>query len=74
LLWLTWNKNNPRPTLTNLNLNNFKIMEAMGLKLLLRCPLEGHYLRTKFNENLPRGSEEFSREHTDRQTDRQTDW
>jgi hypothetical protein len=54
--------------LTNFNLNNFKITESMGLKLLHRGPLEWHCLRTKFHENLPRGSEVISGEHIDRQT------
>jgi hypothetical protein len=38
----------------------------MGLKLLRRGPLEWHYLRTKFHENLPSGPEVISGEHTDR--------
>jgi hypothetical protein len=34
-----------------LNLNNIKKIEAMGLKLLHRGPLEWHHLRTtKFHE------------------------
>jgi hypothetical protein len=42
---VTMNINNPNPQfskalLTNLNLNTFKIIEAMGLKLLNRIPLE----------------------------------
>jgi hypothetical protein len=40
----------------------------MGLKILHRGPLEWHYLRTKFPENLPRGSEVISRGQIDRQT------
>jgi hypothetical protein len=48
------------------------MIEAMGLKLLQRGPLEWHYLHTKFHENLQSGSEVVSGGHTDRQTDRQT--
>jgi hypothetical protein len=38
LPWLPWNINSPNPQfskvhLTNLNLNNFKIIEAMELKI-----------------------------------------
>jgi PIN domain nuclease of toxin-antitoxin system len=51
---------------TTLNLNNFKIIEAMGLKLLHRDPLEWHYLRTKFHEILPSGSKVISGGPTDR--------
>jgi hypothetical protein len=36
---------------TNLNLNNFKTIEAMELKLSHRDPLESYHLRTKFHEN-----------------------
>jgi hypothetical protein len=37
---LPWNINNPKPLLskahlTTLNLNNFKIIEAMGLKIIV---------------------------------------
>jgi hypothetical protein len=53
---------------TTLNLNNFKMNEAMGLKLLHRGPLAWHYLRTKLHENLPSGSKVTSGGHTDRQT------
>jgi hypothetical protein len=71
LPWLPWKTNNPNPLLskarlTNLILNNFKIIEAMGLKLLHRGPLEWYYLRTKFHENVPRDSEVISGGHTDR--------
>jgi hypothetical protein len=52
-----------------LNLNNFKIIEAVGLKLLHRGALEWNYLRTKFNEILPSGSKVISGGRTDRQTD-----
>jgi hypothetical protein len=34
--------------LKTLILDNFKMFEAMGLKLLQRGPLEWHYLRTNF--------------------------
>jgi hypothetical protein len=53
-----------------LNLNNFKMFEVMGLKLLHRSPFEWHYLRTKFHEILPSGSKVISEGQTDRQTDR----
>jgi hypothetical protein len=52
--------------LTTLNLNNFKMTEAMGLKLLHRGPLEWHYFHTIFRENLQSGSIVISRGHTDR--------
>jgi hypothetical protein len=66
--------NNPNPQfskahLTILNLNNFKIIEAMGLKFFASRSLERHYLRAKFRENLPSVSEVISGGHTDRQTD-----
>jgi hypothetical protein len=62
---------NPNPPLTkvhqtNLNLNNFKLIEAKGLKILHRDPLEWHYFRTKFHENLPSGSKVISGGRTDR--------
>jgi hypothetical protein len=39
LTWLPWNIHNPNPQfrdahLTTLNLNNFKNIEAMGLKII----------------------------------------
>jgi hypothetical protein len=45
--WLPWNINNPNPLLskarlTKLNLNNFKTIEAVGLKLLYPGTLECH--------------------------------
>jgi hypothetical protein len=57
LPWLQWYINNPNPLLskahfTALNLSNFKIIEAMGLKLAYQGPLEWHYLPTKFHENV----------------------
>jgi hypothetical protein len=58
LRWLPWDINNPnsqfrKAHLTTLNLYNFKIIEAMGLKKLLRGdPLEWHYLRTRVHEIL----------------------
>jgi hypothetical protein len=52
--------------LSNLNLNNFKMLEDMGLKILHRGPLEWHYLRTKFLENLPSGSKVITGRHTNR--------
>jgi hypothetical protein len=39
----------------------------MGLQLLHRGPLEYHYLRTKFHENLLRGTKVISGGHADRQ-------
>jgi hypothetical protein len=65
---------NPNPQfskaqLTNLNLNNFKMIEDMGLKLLHRGSLEWHYLRTKFHENLPSTTKIISGGHTDWQID-----
>jgi hypothetical protein len=39
-----------------LKLNNFKPIEAMGLKIMHRGPLEMHCFRTIFHENLPSGS------------------
>jgi hypothetical protein len=50
------------------NLNNFKIIGALGLELLHRGPLEWHYIRAKFHENLPSGSKVINRGL------RQTDW
>jgi hypothetical protein len=44
------------------------MIEAMGLKLFYRGPLEWHYLRTKFHETVPSGSEVISGGHKDRQT------
>jgi hypothetical protein len=44
------------------------MIEAMGLKILHRSPLECHYLRTRFHENLPIGTEVISGGHTGRQT------
>jgi hypothetical protein len=66
-------EHNPNPQfskadLTTLNLSDFKMIEAMGLKLLHRGPLEWNYILTKFHEILPSGSKVISGEHTDRQT------
>jgi hypothetical protein len=52
-----------------LNINNFKIIEAMGLKILHGSPFELHYLRIKVHEILPRGSKVIIGEHTGRETD-----
>jgi hypothetical protein len=52
--------------LTNLNPNHFKMVEAVGLKLFHRGPLEWYHLPTKFNENLPNGLAVISGEFTDR--------
>jgi hypothetical protein len=74
LPWLPWNINNPHPQLskahlTTLNLNNFKVTEALGLKKILhRGPLKSHYFCTKFHENLSSSSEVISGGHRDRQT------
>jgi hypothetical protein len=51
---VTMEQNNPntqfsKAHLTNLNLNDFKMIEATGLKRLHRGSLELHYLRTKFH-------------------------
>jgi hypothetical protein len=51
--------------LSVLNLNHFKMVQAMGLKLLHRGPLQWHRLPTKFNEKLPSGSNAIT---GDRQT------
>jgi hypothetical protein len=64
---------NPNPHfskahVTNFNFNKFKVIEAMGLKLLHRGPLEWHYFLNKFHDNLLSGSEIISGRH------RQTDW
>jgi hypothetical protein len=71
---------NPNPQfskvhLTTLNFNNFKTILAMGLKLLHRGPLQWHYLRNKFHENLPGGLEVISGRPTyvQTQTHRQTE-
>jgi hypothetical protein len=72
LPWLSWNIKNPHPQyskadLTTLNLNNFKLIKATGLKKLLHQGLlEWHYLCTTFHENLPSGSEVISGGHTGR--------
>jgi hypothetical protein len=55
--------------LTTLNLNNFKMIEAMGLEFLHRGPLEWYNFPTKFNGNLSSGSEVISGGRTDRHTD-----
>jgi hypothetical protein len=52
--------------LTTLNINNFKIIKAMGLKILHRGTFEWHYIRTKFHENLPSGSKVIGGGHTNR--------
>jgi hypothetical protein len=44
------------------------VIEDMGLQLLYRGPLEWHYFRTKFHENLPSGSEVISGGQKDGQT------
>jgi hypothetical protein len=61
LPWLPWNINNPNPQFSKayliaLNLNNFKTIEAIGLKIIASWSLEWHYLHTKFHQNLPCGS------------------
>jgi hypothetical protein len=70
---LPWNINNPNPLLkkahlTTLNLNNFKIIKAIGLKIIASRSLEWHYLHTKFHEILPSSSKVINGGHTDRQT------
>jgi hypothetical protein len=59
-----------RAHLTTLNLINFEMIEAMGLKLLLQGPLEWHYLFAKFHENLPSGSNVINGGHTNIDTER----
>jgi hypothetical protein len=56
-------EHNPNP---QFSINNFKMIEAMGLKLLHRDPLEWHYLCTKFHGNLPSGSKVIRGGHADR--------
>jgi hypothetical protein len=46
--------------LRNLNLNHFKMAEAMGLKLPHHGPLLWHHLHTKFHLNSPIGSNVIS--------------
>jgi hypothetical protein len=65
------NINNPIPQfnkdhLTNLNLNNFKIIETMVLQLMHRVPLERHYHRTEFHENLSGYTKVISGGHRDK--------
>jgi hypothetical protein len=50
-----------------LNLNNFKMIEAMGLKIAVSGLLEWNYLCICFHENVSSGSEVISGGHTDRQ-------
>jgi hypothetical protein len=43
LPWIPWNINNPNPKfskahITTLNLNNFKMIEARGLKIIASRP------------------------------------
>jgi hypothetical protein len=59
--------------LTSLNLNNFKTIEAMGLKIAASGLLECNYLCTSFHENVPSGSEVISGTHTHTHTHTQTD-
>jgi hypothetical protein len=71
LPWLPWNINNPNPRfrkagLTTLNLNNFKMIEAMGLKIIASRFPSMALIRTKFHKNLPSGSKVIS---GDTQTD-----
>jgi hypothetical protein len=56
------------PQLTTFNLNHFKMVEDVGLKLLHRGSLEWHCLPTKYHENLPSGSKVSSGTHTHTQT------
>jgi hypothetical protein len=65
------NPQNTKVHLTNSNLNNFKTIEAMGLKIIASRYLQWHHLRTKFYETLPSGSKVISGGHIE---DRQTDW
>jgi hypothetical protein len=54
----------------NLILNDFKIFEDMGLKLLHRGPLEWHLLPINYHENLQSDSKVISRGLSDRHTDK----
>jgi aryl-alcohol dehydrogenase-like predicted oxidoreductase len=56
----------------SLNLNHIKMLEAMGLKIVVWSPLDWHHLATKY-EDLLGGSEVISGAHTDRHTHRETD-
>jgi hypothetical protein len=58
-----------------LNLNNFKMIEAMELSLH-RGPLEWHYLGAKFHENLPSGSKVIigGGGHIQTQREREREW
>jgi hypothetical protein len=49
------------------------MIEAMELKIMHRCPLEWHYLHTKFHEIIPSGSKGING-NTQTDTDIQTDW
>jgi hypothetical protein len=40
-------------------INHFKMVEAMGIKIFLRGPLGWYYLATKFHETLPSGSKDI---------------
>jgi hypothetical protein len=46
--------------LTTLNLNNFKMIEAMGFKKNIASRSRWHCLHTKFHEDLPSGPEVIS--------------
>jgi hypothetical protein len=58
--------------LTNLNLNNIKMFEAMKLEIIASISPECHYIRTKISWNLPSALEVITGGHTDRHTQRQT--
>jgi hypothetical protein len=63
--------NNPNSLLikahfTNMNLNNFKMIEAMGLKIISTRSPEWHHFPTKFHENIPSSSKVITGGHTDR--------
>jgi hypothetical protein len=45
---------------TSFNLNNFKMFEAMELKLLNTGHLKWHHFPTAFHENLPSSSKAVS--------------
>jgi hypothetical protein len=77
LPWLPWNINNPNPHfskahLTNLNLNNFKLIEAMGLKnIASSSPLMAFTCIPNFMK-IYQAVEKLLVE--DALTDRQPDW
>jgi hypothetical protein len=62
------NLQNGKAHLTTLHLKHFKMIDAVGLKKLPPCPLEWHYVHTKFHENLPNGSKVINGGHRQTET------